>query len=57
MTMRKNLLLTAIFASVMILFSSCEAIGDIFKAGMWVGIIVVVAIVGFVLWLLGKIRK
>jgi hypothetical protein len=38
-------------------FSSCEAIGDIFKAGMWVGVIIVVAIVALVLWLLNKMRK
>jgi uncharacterized membrane protein YkvI len=31
--------------------SGCEAIGDIFKAGMWVGalfIVIIIAIVGFI---------
>jgi hypothetical protein len=37
--------------------TSCEAIGDIFKAGMWVGVILVVAVVALVFWLLRKIRK
>jgi hypothetical protein len=41
----------------MVLLSSCAAIGGIFKAGMWVGVIVVVIIVALVLWLIGKARK
>ena len=55
--MKNNLLLTTIFAMAVVLLSSCEAIGGIFKAGMWVGIIVVVVIVALVLWLIGKVRK
>ncbi len=55
--MRKNILLTTAFAFMVTLFSSCEAIGSIFKAGMWVGVIVVVLIVALVLWLIGKARK
>jgi hypothetical protein len=37
--------------------TSCEAIGDIFKAGMWVGVIVVIVVVALVLWLIRKIGK
>lgn len=37
--------------------SSCEAIGGIFKAGVWVGVLVVVLVVGVILWLVGKSRK
>lgn len=55
--MRKNLLLTALFSSAVMLLSSCQAIADIFKAGMWVGVIVVVVIIALVLWLIGKARK
>jgi hypothetical protein len=54
----KNILsVTALLVSIAVLFSSCQAIGDIFKAGMWVGVIVVVIIVALVLWLIGKARK
>jgi hypothetical protein len=38
-------------------FAGCEAIGDIFKAGIWVGVIVVVgivAVIGFVMMLFKK---
>jgi hypothetical protein len=32
-------------------------IGGVFKAGMWIGIIVVVIVVALVLWLINKVRK
>jgi hypothetical protein len=34
--------------------SSCEAIGAIFKAGVWVGIIIVVIILVIIFWLIKK---
>lgn len=34
--------------------SSCEAIGAIFKAGVWVGIVVVVIILIIIFWLIRK---
>lgn len=37
--------------------SSCEVIGDIFKAGFWGGIIIAALVVGIILWLVGKARK
>lgn len=39
------------------LLSGCEAIGGVFKAGMWVGVIVVVLVIALVLWLIGKMRR
>ncbi len=39
------------------LLSSCEVIGGIFKAGMWVGVLVVVAIVALILWFVMKAKK
>ncbi|WP_165825422.1 hypothetical protein [Pedobacter yonginense] len=35
--------------------SSCELIGGIFKAGVWVGVIVVVVVVALLIWILAKI--
>lgn len=43
--------------SLSILFSSCQAIGDIFKAGVWFGIIGIVVVVVIIFWLIGKARK
>ena len=35
--------------------SSCELIGDIFEAGVWAGVLLVVVVIGLVIFLLGKI--
>lgn len=37
--------------------SGCEVIGGIFKAGMWTGVIIIVAVVALILFLIGKTRK
>lgn len=47
----------SLLLSVSILFSSCEAIGDIFKAGAWFGVIGVVVVVAIIFWLIRKARK
>ncbi len=37
--------------------SSCQVVGGIFKAGVWVGIIVVVFVVILILWLVSRGRN
>jgi len=32
----------------------CELAGDIFKAGVWVGVLLVVGAVGLIIWLISK---
>ncbi|HUS00438.1 MAG TPA: hypothetical protein VMY77_01855 [Chitinophagaceae bacterium] len=56
--MKKNngILLAALFF-VLTTLNSCEVVGGIFKAGMWVGVLVVVLVVGIILWIIGKARK
>ena len=39
---------------VMFTFSSCEVIGGIFKAGMGVGIFMVIAVIAVILFLVSK---
>lgn len=34
--------------------TSCAAIGDIFKAGAWTGIIGVFVVIGIAIWLISK---
>lgn len=41
--------------ALLISLSSCELIGDIFKAGVWSGVILVVLVVGLVVFLLAKV--
>jgi len=36
-------------------FTSCEAIGSIFKAGMWAGIIIVIIVVALIIWIIRKV--
>jgi len=56
-----NRLLLALSAFLFVLLSSiltgCEAIADIFKAGIWTGVIIVAAIVGLIVYFIGRSRK
>jgi hypothetical protein len=36
---------------------SCSVIGGIFKAGVWVGILIVVFIIGIIIWLVTRSGK
>ena len=49
----KYLILTFLIISL----QSCQALGDVFKAGMWSGIVIVVLIIGVVLYLISKGNK
>ncbi|MFN3405729.1 MAG: hypothetical protein ACK40G_16655 [Cytophagaceae bacterium] len=51
----KRLHIPAIILTCMTL-TSCEIIGDIFKAGIWVGVIGVLAIIGLIFWVISKFR-
>ena len=51
--MNKNLFL--LLGVIAITFSSCQAIGDIFKAGAWTAIIGIVIVVALIFWIVSKI--
>ncbi len=55
--MIKNSLIALLLLSVTTTLAGCEMVGEVFKAGMWIGVIVVVAVVALVLWLLRKMRR
>ena len=44
--------ITIIFASLLILLPGCEFIGDVFKAGIWVGIIIVIAVIAVIAFII-----
>lgn len=46
--MKKLTVLLPLMILFATMFSGCEIIGDIFKAGIWVGIIIVIAILAVV---------
>ena len=49
--------ITIMILAITISLSSCEVIGGIFKAGMWVGVLAVVGIIALVLYFVGKAKK
>ena len=55
--MKKYSLFGLLALAMVMTFSSCQVIGGIFKAGVWVGILLVVLVVGVILWLVGRGRS
>lgn len=55
MLTNKNYLILLFLMAISL--SSCEIIGGIFKAGMWVGILLVVVVIVGIIWLVGRIGK
>lgn len=53
--MRNNVIYLSMLALVFTL-SSCELAGDIFKGGFYLGIIVVLAVIGLIVWLIKKFK-
>jgi hypothetical protein len=51
--MKKMILMALIFCTVCCI-SGCAAIGMIFKAGVWVGVLLVVLIIALVLFLVNR---
>ncbi len=55
--MKNRIFNLGIFALLIGTLTSCEVIGDIFQAGMAVGIFIVIAVVVLIIWLISKFRK
>ncbi len=53
--MTKRYFPLALIALLCTTLTSCEVIGDIFKAGVWVGVIIVVLVIALVIWLIKKV--
>lgn len=52
-----RLYLPILFVLMAVTMSSCELIGDIFQAGMWTALIIIVLIVALVGWLFSRFRR
>lgn len=48
--------LSLVFVSLVVL-PGCEFIGDVFKAGVWVGIIIVIAIIAVIAFVIKMFSK
>ena len=44
-------------AFLLVTLSSCEAIAGIFKAGVWVGILIVAVVIFLIMFLVGRAKK
>jgi len=56
--MRLTALQTTVFLFILsFTLSACEAIGSIFKAGVWTGLILVAIVIAIVIWLISRFRK
>ena len=53
--MKKQLHFLLLFIFILTLFTSCEVIGDIFKAGMGFGIFIVVAVIAVIIFIISKL--
>lgn len=45
---------TFLLLSFPIALTGCEVIADIFKAGVWTGVILVVGVIGVIIWLISR---
>jgi uncharacterized membrane protein YkvI len=52
----KNSCLFLLLLLSTVAMTGCELIGDIFQAGVWVGALLVIAVIGIVVWLVSKSR-
>lgn len=53
----KNLSLLALLVFVAVSSAGCGLVEGIFKAGLWVGVIMVTLVVVAILWIVGKMRR
>jgi hypothetical protein len=49
--------LPLLIVMLMVLLNSCAVVGGIFKAGVWVGILIVLFIIGVIIWLVTRSGK
>lgn len=57
MKLRTNVLPTTLMLFMASLLSSCQLVADIFKGGVYVGIILVIVVIAIVIWILSKINS
>lgn len=46
-----------IFLLITLFYSSCAVVESIFKAGVWVGVLIVVGIIGLIIYILSRFTK
>lgn len=54
---KDNGILLASLLFVITVMSSCEVMGDLVEFGVWIGIIIVVAVVALIWWIVRKFKR
>jgi hypothetical protein len=57
MKIQYRILTLSSFLYLSICFAGCEFIGDVFKAGIWVGIIIVIAVIALIAFIFKMFKK
>ena len=52
----RRLVRLLLLSAIVLALAACSAVAGIFKAGMWTGVLVIVAIVALIVWLFGRRR-
>ena len=56
--MKKNIFSLALILLVFSLsLTSCEVVGDLVEFGVWIGVIIVVAVLALIFWIYRKFKK
>jgi hypothetical protein len=55
--MKNKLTRIVMLLLVLVSFTSCEAIGSIFKAGIGVGVFLVIAVVAIIIYIISRFSK
>ncbi|MES2775491.1 MAG: phosphatidate cytidylyltransferase [Bacteroidota bacterium] len=55
--MKKHIFTWSLLVTLLLGLSSCEAIGSIFKAGVWTGFIIVAIIIGIIVFVISRAGK
>jgi Rrf2 family protein len=54
MPMKNSSFLTVFSLLSTVALTGCEVIGDVFKAGVWTGVLLVILVIGIIVWLLTR---
>ena len=55
--MKQYSLLGLCLVVMTMVLTSCELVGDIFQAGLFVGVLIVVIVIALIIWLVSKFRR
>ncbi len=55
--MKKYSQLSLFLIAMVVTLSSCELVGDIFEAGFWTAIILIVVVIAIIIWIINRFRR